>query len=306
MVTGFGGSNIFGGTRNFGGLTPRIGVPNPNTQGIGFIPDIGVGSGLIPPQPPAPAPIPAPATNPIVAPQAPSIIQGTQDIKDAGLIPEFKAFNFDPITAQTVDPITNQLGPDFFRSLENEAVKRLESKTFGDTNSAQNRLTNLLNRRGQIGSGIETGANLDLQQQFGDDLVSIQDRVLQAQAKAAQDVAFKNAGIDQFNIGEANRVAEVNARESLAAEQKNRAFEGLLSELGLKGGADQATTTSDFEKDIFDSIVGLESDKFKSENQVRSDALGITGDQLGNELLSTDFRDFLQDLLGSNLKSALR
>lgn len=219
----------------------------------------------------------------LTLPTRTTIADAYKTVQSTGVLPEYRAIDY---TAPTATLSTDQLGDDYFQSIEDQAVKNLNDKYFGANDSLQARLTNQMNKRGMIGSGIEAGATTDLYKTFGDDLVDLQSNVLQQKLSAKQELENRNADTQ-------NQFALSNAENSLAAQQKNREYEGFLAELGLRSAADEAKTATDFDTGMFEQQVNL----MDKESGYQNNFLEQLNSLLGNEKIDKTTRETIRDIL---------
>lgn len=206
-----------------------------------------------------------------------------KDIQASGLMPEYKEVNY---TAPTATLATDQLGDDYYSLIEQQASKNLQDKYFNNSDSLEKLLTNKMNKRGMLGSGIEAGATGDLYKSFGDELVDLQSNLSQQKLQSKQELESKNADT-------LNQMGMQNAAQDLAAQQKNREFEGFLSELGLRSAADDAKTATDFDTGIFESMVNLKDKSASYQNTFLEQLNGL----LGNEKIDETTREAIRDIL---------
>lgn len=251
----------------------------------------------------------------LVAPARTTVAEAFESIK--GFLPEYKPVDYKPVdytpvTAREVGGITGTLDDDYFNSIEEQSKRKLNEQFFGAEDSLQKRLQNQMNRRGLIGSGIEVGGTNQLYKTFGDELVDLQSNVLQKRLESQKELAFKNKDIDLANalaVNEftrenarlGNETAKENARQQLLAEQKNREFEGFLSELGLKAASDEARTSTDYATKMFGEQVNLA----KSDREFQTQLMDQLLRALGEEKIDPETRQIFEDLFGSRIGAAL-
>ena len=217
----------------------------------------------------------------IVAPQRTTLQQSLDALKSGGGIPQFKPVDFNPVGS-----VKGTLDDDYFNTIEQQATQKLNDKFFGAPDSVQKNLTNTMNKRGLIGSGIEVGGMNQLYKTYGDELVDLQGTLAKQKAETTQDVAFKNKEIEMRN-----------AEQALAAQQKNREFEGFLSELGLRSAADESRTATDFDTKMFEQQVDLRD----TERDFTSDMLDRLNTALQNGKIDPETRQIFEDIFGSNI-----
>ncbi len=232
----------------------------------------------------------------IVAPPRTTLADGLATVNASGILPTYTPVNYNPVNYNPVSGITNELGPDYFKSLEDAAIKSMNERYFGKGGLQENQ-TNTLNKRGLLGSGVEIGALRNLNKGFGSDLVDIESDIFQKRKESDQQVAFKNKEIEALNAGKAYEAAARNAEQQVAAEQANRQFQGFLSELGLNAAGQEAATATKFDTDIFGSAIeGRKNDR---------DFLANIQDQLntalGNENIDKETRDYFESIFGTNM-----
>lgn len=191
----------------------------------------------------------------IVAPQMTTIsdayktLQGTPD-----LLPSYS-------------PISS-FGQDYYDNLYGQASKRLSDQYFNTDSSLSKQLTNQMNKRGLIGSGIEAGSTLDLYNNFGSQLADVSSELATQQAKNDLDAARYNA------------------------EMENK-----VKELSLAAAGDEAKRATDFNSNIFKSQVeSRNSDRDYISKQI-SDLVSA----MSNTNIDPDTRDYYESIFGTNL-----
>ena len=218
---------------------------------------------------------------PIVAPNRTNI--GTA----AATVQPFLA-KYKPVNYTKVSGINDALGDDYFDLLEQQATKKLQEKFFNAPDSLARQQQMQMNKRGLIGSGLEAGASNQLYKTFGDELVDIQSNLAQKQLETQKELAFRNKDIEMSN-----------ASQVLASQQKNREFEGFLSEIGLRAAADEAKTATDFDTRMFEQQVKQKT----GEQEFVSNLLDRLNTALQNEKIDKGTRQIFEDLFGSQLTS---
>ncbi len=222
-----------------------------------------------------------PLKGPIVAPQRGSIAQSVGDIKAAGLIPQYRE-----VSSNSISGLNDVLGNDYFNTLEQQSIKKLRDQYFGGDESLEKQQQLNMNKRGLIGSGIEQGSRRRLFDDFGGQVGDIQADLFTRRLDAKKDLAFKNKEIEL-----------ANEQRRMDAALKNREFEGFLSELGLRAGADELKSQTDFDTKMFDSALDYRSEHDKNQ----TDFFESLRQAIGMETIDPETRDYFESIFGSQL-----
>ena len=250
---------------------------------------------------------------PIQAPRRTTIDEALKRIMGSEALPEFKPVEYSPVTAQTattreVGGITDTLGDDYFNMIEQQASKKLNDKFFGAPDSLSRQQQAMMNKRGLIGSGIEAGGQNQLYKTFGDEMVDLQSNLAQNRLETAKELAFKNKEIEQLNAASFNEAGLTNARmgtetallnaaRTTEAGQKDRDFQGFLSEIGLRGASDEARTATEFDTKMFGEQI-KERDSEREFKQNLTDQL-LRG--MGEENIDKETRQYFEDIFGTKM-----
>ena len=267
--------------------------------------------------------------SPIVAPERTTIDEALQRIMGSGALPELKPVGYSPVTAERVAPksatarevggITDTLGDDYFNMIEQQASRKMNEKFFGAPDSLARQQQAMMNKRGLIGSGIEVGGQNQLYKTFGDEMVDLQSNIAQKRLETTKELAFKNKEIEQanasafnemgrFNVGAENEAGLANARmgtetalqnaaRTTEAAQKDRDFQGFLSEIGLRGAADEARTATEFDTKMF----GEQIKERDSEREFKQNMMDQLLRSLGEENIDKETRQFFEDIFGTKM-----
>ena len=233
-------------------------------------------------------------------------------------------------TAREVGGITDTLGDDYFNMIEQQASRKMNEKFFGAPDSLARQQQAMMNKRGLIGSGIEAGGQNQLYKTFGDEMVDLQSNLAQKRLETAKELAFRNKEIEQanaaafnemgrFNVGAENEMSRFNvgaenemglantkmlnetalqnAARMTEAAQKDREFQGFLSEIGLRGAADEARISTDFDTRMFEQQI-KERDSEREFKQNLTDQLLRS---LGEENIDKETRQYFEDIFGSKM-----
>ncbi len=224
-----------------------------------------------------------PREDDIIAPTRTTLAESRASVDS--FLPKYRPIDYKPVGG-----VTDTLGDDYFDLIEERATKKLNERYFDSPDSLLKQQTNQMNKRGLIGSGIEANASNQLFKTFGDDLVDIQGDITTKKLETGKELAFKNKDIEIQN-----------AANSLASDQKNRDFEGFLSELGLRSAADEAKIATDFDTRMFEQKVKLRD----TESDFTSDMLDRLNTALQNEKIDPETRQIFEDIFGSHITANL-
>lgn len=230
--------------------------------------------------------------NTIYAPQRTTIQNAMDLVRRSNVLPNFTPVNYTPANMREVGGVTNPLNDNYFDLIEKQAAKKMQDRYFNNPDSLSRQFQNQMNKRGLIGSGIEVGGTNQFYKTYGDELVDLQSNLAQQRYKAAQDTAFKNKEIELSNANAFNQASMQNAAQKLAADQKNREFQGFLSELGLKAAADESKTATDFDTRMFEQQVALG----KSDQDSRVKFLSELNTSLNNTNIDPETRNILKTI----------
>lgn len=245
----------------------------------------------------------------IVYPKRKTLGESYQDIQ--GLLPKWSPVTAERINTREVGGLNNVLGDDYFDLLEQQATKKLNERFFGAPDSLAKQQQQMFNKRGLIGSGIENQGQNQLYKTFGDELVNLQSDLAGKKIESQKDMAFRNKDIELSNARSVNEAAAANARMATDTAIKNRDFEGFLSELGLRGAADEAKTSTDFDTKMFESEVkqkGSELDYLSKDKESEREYMNNLTDQLlrslGEENIDPKTRQYFESLFGSQIHAS--
>lgn len=240
---------------------------------------------------------PAYGTPPIYAPQKTSLDQGYADIQK--YLP-----NFTPIAstqASSLNPNTfgnlNGFDDNYYKTLSDQASKRLKEQYFSNNDSVLNQRSNELKRRGVFGDAIGENAINDVYKNFGSQLSDFASQLATTKAQNDLDLATKNRDFN-FGIAKENQGTErFNIQNLLDASKFNTTTQNQLAELGLSGALDSAANSTKYDTSIFESAVNQKNSEGEQLNNRIQRLQAIANDTSLDQFTRNQARDQLLGLI---------
>jgi hypothetical protein len=219
--------------------------------------------------------------NSIIAPSQTNLGDAFNQVKSTGLLPTFK-----PVEGLNASAFGDLKGFDdaYYQNLNDQASKRLQQQYFTGSNNLSDQLKNQMNKRGLIGSGIEAGNTQSLYQDFGSKMADMS-------ASLSTQRAQNDIEMSKFNRGNALDIAKGN----IDVNFRNQDNQNMLAELGLKSAGDQARTTNEFNRYLFQSEVDQKKNDQANKNEFFN--------QLNSAFSNKDRDPVVRDYLDSQIRS---